>query len=293
MAGAAIFPPENKGGVPPGPNVCNGYTPMHSVIGEGPLYISPDCTTILTDCQMNSLASEILAAVDELGFAFNSSRVNNLGEALIARFAVQQADIETRVSRTGDTMTGPLVLHGPPANDNDAATKAYVDEQASAHAADLLQRIEQVADDAQACCDSKVSKAGDVMTGPLQLWGDPQSLGEAVNKQYVDDLVAAHAWQEAPNDGRLYGRRHLGWEPVPTETGGGPIGGGADVVAAPDPPTNPRPNTLWWDSSGGGLFIFFDDADSSQWVEVSSGTSGGLLARISMLEAKLAAMEAP
>jgi hypothetical protein len=80
---AAIFPPAAEGGVPPGPTVINGWTPVNTVIGEGPLYCSPTCTTILTDDQLNALTSEILAAVDRLGFPFNTNILTNLGDALL------------------------------------------------------------------------------------------------------------------------------------------------------------------------------------------------------------------
>jgi hypothetical protein len=84
---SSIFPPAASGGVPPGPGVCNGYSPVNTVVGgdNGARYISPDCTTILTDCQLNALTSEILAAVDKLGFPFNADRITNLGDALVAR----------------------------------------------------------------------------------------------------------------------------------------------------------------------------------------------------------------
>jgi hypothetical protein len=82
---AAIFPPVADGGVPPGPGVSNGYTPFSPVIGEGPHYYSNACTTKLPAPTQNAVSSEIAAAVDRLGFAFNTSIVTNLGDALVAR----------------------------------------------------------------------------------------------------------------------------------------------------------------------------------------------------------------
>gem|GEM_PF-7039234 len=46
---AAIFPPPDRGGIPPETNVVNAFTPTHAVIGEGPYYISPVCSTVMTD----------------------------------------------------------------------------------------------------------------------------------------------------------------------------------------------------------------------------------------------------
>jgi hypothetical protein len=56
---AAISPPPDKGGIPPGTNVVNAFTPTHAVIGEGPYYVSP----VLTDGQLNAFTSELLVAV--------------------------------------------------------------------------------------------------------------------------------------------------------------------------------------------------------------------------------------
>lgn len=86
---AAIFPPASDGGVPPGTSVPNGYTPTHPVVGEGPLYFAPDCTTLLPASQPNAVISEVAAAVDRLGFAFNTGIVTNLGDALAARLVSQ------------------------------------------------------------------------------------------------------------------------------------------------------------------------------------------------------------
>jgi hypothetical protein len=84
---AGIFPPQAEGGVPPStPGVVNAYTPVNTVIGEGPLYADQACNTNLTDDQMNGLTSEILAAVDicgtEYSMTYNSNKLTNLGEVM-------------------------------------------------------------------------------------------------------------------------------------------------------------------------------------------------------------------
>lgn len=84
---AAIFPPASQGGVPPGAGVENGYLPAAPVLGEGPLYYSPSCTTLLTAGAVNAGISEVAAAVDRMGFAYNTNIVTNLGDALMAWFA--------------------------------------------------------------------------------------------------------------------------------------------------------------------------------------------------------------
>ena len=49
-----------------------------------------------------------------------------------------------------------------------------------------------------------------------------------------------------------------------------PMGGVAGTITiADDPPTGVAPNTLWWDSNSGDLFVNYNDADSTQWVQIN------------------------
>ena len=92
----------------------------------------------------------------------------------------------------------------------------------------------------------------------------------------------------------------------------------ANVPASTTPPTNPEAGNLWFNSDEGRLYIYFQDVDSSQWVDASpdswdptvlpdtnnasrqSGTlddryvmrSDGLATDIAALEARVAALEA-
>jgi hypothetical protein len=69
------------------------------------------------------------------------------------------------VSKSGDTMTGPLVLPADPTTALQASTKQYVDAHVGG---------------------GGVNKAGDTMTGPLVLPADPTTALQASTKQYVD-----------------------------------------------------------------------------------------------------------
>ena len=84
-----------------------------------------------------------------------------------------------KVAKAGDTMTGPLVLSGAPVDDLDAATKKYVDDK------DATQKTYVDTQDAL-----KVAKAGDTMTGALILHADPSVDLQASTKKYVDDKDA-------------------------------------------------------------------------------------------------------
>ena len=86
-----------------------------------------------------------------------------------------QTQVDSKVAKAGDTMTGPLVLSADPAAAMQATTKQYTDNQ------DAL----------------KVAKSGDTMTGALVLPADPVNALEAAPKQYVDSTVSTHANDQA------------------------------------------------------------------------------------------------
>ena len=58
-------------------------------------------------------------------------------------------------------------------------------------------------------------------------------------------------------------------------TGGGGSGG-SSVTVSDSAPSSPSAGDLWWDSAGNRMFIYYTDADSSQWVGVSgpAGAAG-------------------
>ena len=64
--------------------------------------------------------------------------------------------------------------------------------------------------------------------------------------------------------------------PGPPGSGGS---GGANVTTDDTPPTSPNDGDLWWDSVNGQLNVYYEDADSSQWVNASgrgvTSSSGG------------------
>jgi hypothetical protein len=56
-----------------------------------------------------------------------------------------------------------------------------------------------------------------------------------------------------------------------------PAGGsssGAATSVGDTPPGSPTAGQLWWESDSGLLFIYYTDANSSQWVPATVGTQG-------------------
>ena len=53
-------------------------------------------------------------------------------------------------------------------------------------------------------------------------------------------------------------------------------GVGATVTASDSPPGSPNAGDIWWNSTDGNLYLYYQDADSSQWVPAFSvGAAGG------------------
>ena len=59
----------------------------------------------------------------------------------------------------------------------------------------------------------------------------------------------------------------------PIGSGGG-SGGSATVTTDDNAPSNPSDGDLWWKSDEGQLKVYYQDADSSQWVDVGGGFVG-------------------
>jgi len=65
---------------------------------------------------------------------------------------------------------------------------------------------------------------------------------------------------DAPSDSFVYGRKNGGWSTV--------IGG---ATTDDNPPAGPlQDGQLWWKSSTGVLYLWYDDGNTQQWVQVSA-----------------------
>ena len=88
-----------------------------------------------------------------------------------------------------------------------------------------------------------------------------------------------------PNDGDLWwksdeGRLKIYYQDVDTSQWVdanpplGSSGGGATVTTDDNAPSNPSDGDLWWKSNEGQLKVYYQDADSSQWVDTGGGFVG-------------------
>lgn len=97
-----------------------------------------------------------------------NKRITHSSAPTLGSHVVNKTYADTKVSRSGDSMSGALTLSGAPTLDLHAATKKYVDD------GDVL----------------KVNKSGDTMTGFLNLSGLPTNNFHAAPKIYVDNQIA-------------------------------------------------------------------------------------------------------
>jgi len=63
----------------------------------------------------------------------------------------------------------------------------------------------------------------------------------------------------------------------PTGATGAGGGGGASVTISATAPASPAVGNLWWDSVGGQMYIWYQDANSSQWVPATNQPSSAAL----------------
>jgi hypothetical protein len=57
--------------------------------------------------------------------------------------------------------------------------------------------------------------------------------------------------------------------------------GAASVYIADTAPTAPPVGTLWFNSTNGKTFVYYSDADSTQWIEVGGAVSPGATSSLS------------
>jgi hypothetical protein len=180
-------------------------------------------------------------------------------DAAVANRAVDAAVVHLA---GGETINGTKQFAAPPSvpapgGANDAANKAYVDLAV-----------------ANVGAGSYVAKAGDTMTGPLTLVGDPAALNQAANRHYVDTGLAGKASlvngvipasQGGTPAGIRYATTALNW----SQTISGTLSAGvqATVTLTPCPVGVDT-------ASGAGYAVLVSGGGNSEAVSVVSGTGG-------------------
>ena len=97
---------------------------------------------------------------------------------------------------------------------------------------------------------------------------------------YTDSSVDTHLNTSTASNGEVLSWTGSDYDWVAQSGGGGGGGGGASVTTSDSAPSSPSAGDLWYNTDAGGLFVYYTDADSSQWVEVvgktgPTGAAGG------------------
>ena len=149
----------------------------HLTLNADPTSNLHAATKAYVDTNLSSHASDASVHISEAQNALLDALVVTATEVnqLQGVTSNVQDQIDGKVAKAGDTMTGALILAADPALALEASTKQYVDNK------DAL----------------KVNKAGDTMTGALVLPGDPTAALQAATKQYVDTNLSSHAGDDS------------------------------------------------------------------------------------------------
>lgn len=71
---------------------------------------------------------------------------------------------------------------------------------------------------------------------------------------------------------------------IPGGSGGG---AGSGIVSGATAPENPDADMAWFDTTSGNIFIWYEDGDSGQWVQILGGGTDTLSGRVSTAEANI------
>lgn len=103
---------------------------------------------------------------------------------------------------------------------------------------------------------------GLVISGTVPTQADLPTTGVSPNQIYMAlDTGIGYIW-----NGTTWSSLGVVIQGPPGPQGPPGTGGGAATAIGDTPPTPPTVGQLWWDSVGGQLYIYFQDADSTQWV---------------------------
>jgi len=134
---------------------------------------------------------EVVFGLNEIRDAIlqNSSLTREVIEEFL--LAINTATFSTFLRKTGDVMSGRLLLAQDPVEDLEAVTKRYLEHNSiSSDELNVALSAYLSAVESMALFSNKVSKTGDSMSGQLVLSGLPLEPEHAANKRYVDSVNA-------------------------------------------------------------------------------------------------------
>lgn len=77
--------------------------------------------------------------------------------------------------------------------------------------------------------------------------------------------------QQVSNSGQTWIWNGVAWDLL---IGGSSAGGGTSLDVSETAPADPTPGSLWFNSLDGNLYVYYEDDDSSQWIQPASSPYG-------------------
>jgi hypothetical protein len=183
------------------------------------------------------------------------------------------------VQKAGSTMTGPLVLYGDAIANLEPVPLQQLNAGLATKAALVhTHTASQISDSTTA--GRALLTAADAAAQRTSL-----GLGSAalLNTSGVvqQDAVTGSAYLPAGSTAQRPASPAAGYIRYNTSTGKfegygsswGNIGGGAAI--GDTPPSNAGAGDLWWNSADGHMYVYYTDANSSQWVDITAWASSG------------------
>lgn len=200
------------------------------------------------------LAPETLDTLEELADAINNDP---------DFFNTIQAERDAKVDKTGDIMTGDLTLPNDPTQELHAATKQYVDQaetDANTFTTTALSELEldDISDVNTTGVTDGEALVYDVATDKW-IPGVLTSSLDALEDTNLDGVVDGNAL--------VYDVATDKW--IPGE-------GGGKFTVSDTAPEGPEGGDTWFDSTTGKSYIYYEDVDTDQWVEIGAQPTGFL-----------------
>lgn len=186
----------------------------------------------------------------------------------------------------GGTMTGPLNLAGDPTIPQQAATKAYVDAHAGGGGGGGIPEAPTgtglTYGRLSAAWSPVLNLGGGTMTGPVTLFSGGGNASATPPAGDNSTLIATTAF--VSNYVPLIGGVMAGpLTLVAGSTASTPAAtdnstkiattafvAAKGVIISDTPPPSPAPGQLWWDSVGALMYMYYQDPNSSQWVNINN-----------------------
>jgi|14BtaG_2_1085337.scaffolds.fasta_scaffold02861_3 hypothetical protein len=125
------------------------------------------------------------------------------------------------------------------------------------------------------------SAAAGITNTNLTNWNTAYTWGNHAAAGYLSSLTAqtisnlSNVSNATPSDGQalVWNASGSTWQPGTVSGGGG--GGSSNVPTQDDAPSSPVDGDLWWESDTAKLKVYYDDGNTTQWVDASPAGAGG------------------